>query len=195
MLSVSENWRWDEVRNEFIDFRENPPVRHPATSFEAKVAVYESRVREWFLDVAQAMVANGKAREDYVALSIGLAYIEGVEQYRRGKITPRGKSGDWFKRSTKQIFSNVSEEALKRLWEEVRCGLFHSGFTDGCTYLSHSYAQAIAINQGNLQINPARFIETVISDFSSYVSKLRDSNNLILRQNFITLWDQRWEHS
>lgn len=195
MLSVSEHLRWDETNNELVDFRSVPPARYSAASFEAKVAVYEDRVRTWFLEVAQTMVANGQAREDYVALSIGLAYIEGVEQYRQGKSTPIRLANNWFKTSAKRIFAAVPEEVIERLWKEVRCGLFHSGFTDGRTYLSHDFSPAIAIIQDKLEINPARFITAVASDFSLYLEHLRDPDNEDMRQRFIKLWDHRWENS
>ena len=195
MLAISENWQWDEANDEFVDYSSTPPTRHSTTSFDAKVAVYEDRVRKWFLEVAQTMVANGQAREDYLALSIGLSYIEGVEQYRQGKNTPDGQAGNWFRAGAKRIFSSVPDKAIERLWKEVRCGLFHSGFTNGRTYLSHGFSKAIAIEQDDLKINPALFIKAVASDFSSYVDKLRDSTNADLRQTFENLWDERWENS
>ena len=166
-LTVSETYLWDEQTDELID--RNTMKRFPASSFDMKVNVYETRVREWFLDVAVGHVSKGEAPGDYAALSIALAYIEGVEQYRRGKKSPSNQSGNWFRASAERIFPCVSKEAINRLWMEARCGLFHTGFTDGPTYLSQSAAQAMEINQGELLINPHKFVEATVSDFGKYV--------------------------
>jgi hypothetical protein len=72
--------------------------------------------------------------------------MEGVEQYRQGKSTPETLASQWFKKSAQRILPKVAPEAINRLWKEARCGLFHCGFTEGQTYLSHDYRQALAIN-------------------------------------------------
>lgn len=194
-LILSENWRWDDKTNELIDLGTEPPTRHPDSSLDAKVCVYEARVREWFLDVAQDQVDNGQSYADYAAVSIALAYIEGVEQFRQGKSTPLRQAGNWFKRSAKRIFPKVPTDGNDRLWKDARCGLFHCGFTNGRTYLSHDFRNAIEIRQDDLRINPYRFTKAAASDFTAYVNKLRDSNNVDLRFRFEKLWDNRWARS
>jgi len=194
-LILSETWRWDRDTDKFVDLRSSPPTRHPVSSFAAKVAVYEARVREWFLDLAQEYVNRGESPADYVALSIALAYVEGVEQYCQGTSTPQGQAGNWFKASALRIFPAAAPNAVNRLWKEGRCGLFHCGFPDGRTYLSHGYTQALAINNGDLQINPRLFVDGVCADFTAYVTALRASPTANLGQRFEQLWDHRWENS
>lgn len=185
---------WHEETDEFLNTRTRR--RYRATSFEGKVSVYETRVREWFLDIALGLVSgDDDSPGDYTALSIALAYIGGVEQYRRGTKTPNTQSGNWFKASAKRVLPGVSNEAINRLWVEARCGLFHSGFTDGLTYLSHDVAQALEIDQGKLLINPRKFVEATVSDFSTYVDELRAAPHGELGVNFQRLWDHRWENS
>lgn len=132
---VGENYRWIAVTSEIEDLRDGS--RRPDSSYDAKVDVYEDRVLYWFLDIAKSHVANGTAPGDYVALAIAIAYIEGVEQYRRGQMTPQHKSGEWFKSGVRRIFPKASAEAVNRLWSAVRNGLFHNGFTTGPTLLAH----------------------------------------------------------
>jgi len=194
-LIICESWRWDENTDELIDITADPHKKYPASSYDAKVQVYESRVREWFLDIASNYVNSGENPSDYLALSIALSYIEGVEQYRRGISTPQRKSGEWFKNSAKRIFPTSSESAINRLWKECRCGLFHSGFTDGRIYLSHGYDQPIAIVGADLQVNPKFFIEAVCNDFTNYVDSLHSKKDAGLMDNFVKLWDHRWENS
>ena len=192
-LFVSENYRWYEATNEFMDIRDK--TRYRDSEFDSKIRIYEDRVNHWFLRLAIPMV-NVQSPHDYIALSIALSYIEGVEQYRRGKSTPIGKSGSWFKKSAKRIFSMASDDAIKRLWEEVRCGLFHCGFTVGKTYISHNYEQPLEIDNDRLNINPQKFVEATIEDYDGYVKELRESKpNDNIRKNFLNLWDIHWENS
>jgi hypothetical protein len=99
-------------------------------------------VKTWFLDFAKRlveedMIDDGVSPGDYVALSIALAYIEGVEHYRRGRESRIRESREWFKASVKRILPAASDDETKMLWESARCGLFHSGFTTDRVYLSH----------------------------------------------------------
>lgn len=192
-LIVSEKYLWFEKTKEFVN--KYDATRFSDSSYIGKVNVYEDRVRSWFLDVAVAHVAKGQSPADYVALSIALAYIEGVEQYRQGSETPSKSAGKWFQSSAKRIVPAATKKALERLWKEARCGLFHSGFTNGPTYLSHAYSGAIEISQDRLNINPEKFVVAVTDDFNTYISQLRANPEDPLGKNFVKLWDIRWENS
>jgi hypothetical protein len=192
-LIVSEKYLWHEKSKEFANIKDG--TRHSDSLYEAKVDVYEDRVRSWFLDLAVAHLANGQNPADYVALSIALAYIEGVEQYRRGSETPRGSAKKWFKSSAQRIIPSATEDALDRLWKEARCGIFHSGFTNGPTYLSHDNPNTIEISQDRLNINPKMFVNAVNDDFSSYILELRAKPEDTLGKNFVKQWDTCWEAS
>lgn len=197
-LTVSSTYEWDESTNELINRKTRE--RCLASSFEGKVNLYESRVREWFLGIAANLVSEHEwlwndSPGDYVALSIALAYIEGVEQYRRGEKTPSNQSRKWFKATAERVFPGVSAKALDRLWSEARCGLFHSGFTDGRTYVSQQAALAIDIDQDQLLINPRKFVDATVIDFSEYIAELRADPGGELAVNFERLWDYRWDNS
>lgn len=191
LLSVSESYKWDEATDEFIYLPTNE--RSSASVYGAKVEVYASRVCEWFLDVANELVSKKSSPGDYVALSVALAYIEGVQQYREGGETDSSKAR--FTRSGNRIFPEVPDNVLERLYKEARCGLFHSGFTDGCTYLNYGNPSPLAVDGENLNINPQLFVEEVVIDFEAYISELLHSPNSQLAKNFEKLWDDRWENS
>lgn len=187
---IGEHFRWIRATAEIEDIRDGS--RRPDSAYDAKVDVYEDRVQFWFLEIAKSHVANGTAPGDYVALSIALAYIEGVEQYRQGISTPPGNSGAWFKASVQRIFPWVAPDAVNRPWVSARNGLFHDGFTKGPTLVSHGQPDVIAIVDRYLIINPATFVGGVIADFKSYVSTLRTDPSGITARNFSALWDDQW---
>lgn len=197
-IRVSKNYLWHMKDCQFEDRRTG--VRRNDCEYEAKVDVYEDRVRTWFLDWAANLVHtdrvdDGVSPGDYVALSVALAYIEGVEQYRGG-----GKSGlgsqALFEASAIRILPTESHDAIPMLYVTTRCGLFHTGFTEDKVYISHNYSRALELRaDGELRIDPARFVGLVLKDFEEYVQDLRADRSSELAQQFEKLWDQRWATS
>ncbi len=153
--------------------------------------MYEDRVRSWFLNVAQEHTQRGPCPADYVALAVALSYVEGVEQYRTGDGT-HGLSKDRFRASVQRIIQGVDDDLAKRLYKSVRCGLFHSGFTEGPTLLSYDRPHSVALANGYLYLNPREFVSAVIKDFAVYVAKLRADPSGVLAKNFVKLWNERW---
>jgi hypothetical protein len=190
---LSEHYRWYQSTREFEDVRDGR--RYPDSLYSSKVDVYEDRVRTWFLDLAIRETAAGSSPGDYVALSIALAYIEGVEQYRRGKPPPRGEAGKWFESSARRVFPTAPNDAIRRLWAAVRCGLFHSGFTEGPTLLSHTFDQALEVSGEYLRVNPAKFVRSAFDDFDAYVRELRANPLSELANQFVIVWDTRWDEA
>jgi hypothetical protein len=194
-IQVSEHFYWSESTGEFLkngEFLKSNVLRASDSSYDAKVAVFEDRQFHWFLGVAQRMTAKGASPDDYVALSIAVAYIEGIEQYRHGERTPGGKSTEWFKASAKRIFPGATA-SIDRLWIDVRNGLFHSGFTIGRTYLDYTLNLPLkSFKGGLLKINPHRFVDCTVDDFEKYVHELRENPTGELGRQFQKLWDERW---
>lgn len=190
---IGEHFQWIAATSEIQDLRTGSS--RPDSAYNAKVDVYEDRVLFWFLDIAKSHVVDGTAPGDYVALSIAIAYIEGVEQYRRGERTPRRKSGEWFKSGVRRIFPQASANAVNRLWSAVRNGLFHDGFTKGPTLLSHAHPGAIGIRGRHLIINPAIFVGGILRDFDTYVGTLRADASGVAAANFTAVWDDQWNET
>jgi hypothetical protein len=196
---ASENYSWDKETEEFIDTaRGEGFARTHESDYYIRVKVYEDRVMNWFLNLAKDMVKK-KDPHDYIALSVGLAYIEGVERYRRGA-TPQEKdekSGDWFKEGAERIFGKKpKDKAVKLLYDGARNGLFHTGFTDLKIYLSHDVSEALEYsNDKRLDINPKLFIDAIIKDFELYIQELYKGPTSDKGKNFIEFWNKIWERS
>jgi len=202
-IRVSKNYLWHSKDCEFENLTTH--ARRLDSDYSAKVDVYEDRVRTWFLDWAANLVHSDRVDDgvspgDYVALSVALAYIEGVEQYRRGEEpnpNRKGEAGNWFRASARRIFPAASKKAIDMLWKSTRCGLFHCGFTKDRVYVSHSlYSQALEFTgDGELHIDPARFVQLVLEDFDAYVHELRANHSGKFAKQFRKLWDKRFQNS
>lgn len=190
MVDVSQNFVWYSATEQFEDRRTGQLLNDSA--FVGKLAVFEDRVKTWFLDVALQECGPKPSQGDYVALSVALAYVEGIEHYRRGASAPSGRARTWFLSSARRVLKNAEDRALQELWRSVRCGLFHSGFTEGPTLLTRDRDESLWVVDSTLHINPRSFVESAVSDFNDYVDCIRSAEDSELARNFTTLWDERW---
>lgn len=192
-LQVSEHFEWHESDDTLMD-RRNGNSR-AASCLAAKVDVFEDRVRGWFLDVARQLLGSIPSPGDYVAVSILLAYVEGIEQFRQGLDTPDKKGREWFCTSLKRILGTGDDDLVKHLWKRGRNGLFHDSFTKDRAVLSRDSKEAAIVIDGVLRINPVALAGLVESDFAAYVALLRTDPKGNLSARFQSLWDARWENS
>jgi hypothetical protein len=188
-IIVSDSHVIDEGRN-IVIFQELTEKNY--FDINIKIEIYKARVLGWFLDVAKRLVENGMSAGDYVAVMVALSHIEGIEQFREGKETPKYRSGEWFKKSASRIFPEQKPDVLCRLWKETRCGLFHAGFPNGKIYLSHDRKSAIETDGDMIFINPKEFVDRVACEFICYIDSLSNEKNTDIRTRFENLWDELW---
>lgn len=164
----------DERNNRELDLLE----------IEDKILIYERQVQEWFLNKAKALI---KRREyDFVVMMIATAYIEGVEQYRHGE-SSEGKSKKTFREGVKRIFElgGADNQKIDNLYAHLRCGLFHNGMSGDLIVLNRKLREPIVfMDDGIIKINPVRFLDTVVNDFSNYIHELNFAEDEELRRNF-----------
>jgi len=189
-LIVSETHRFNESNRTII--YQDGSIK-PYDNIDTKIEVYEARVKEWFLDVAKNLVGYGISRGDYAAVMITLSFIEGIEKFKCGNEI--GGSRFIFKKSAAKIFPGVNQKIISRLYDETRCGLFHSGFPDGKIYLSHDRNLPIYTEDKRIFINPLKFTEKIIQYFDNYITELKNPFNENSREKFEFLWDKLWNKS
>lgn len=105
---------------------------------------------------------------------ICLSYLEGVEQYKEGR-SNNGASRAFFVSAMKKIYPNkFSEEDLKQLYQEARCGLFHSGMVQGRIIINNNFSESITFDRSyDIKINPKKFLRDIKNDFEGYLHILR----------------------
>ena len=164
---------------------------YPNRCIEHKIRIFERQVKGWFLDRASNLVAQ----EDngFVILMIATAYIEGIEQYRRGKSSrQKGESRTFFKEGVKRIFFHGNsryDHKLCNFYSELRCGLFHNGMTGPNIRIRSTCNVPVDFSDSRIiEINQRRFLEKVKEDFEQYLTGLRDPKKAELRENFKTMY-------
>ncbi len=169
-----ENEVFDEKTGEILD----------PTDIDDKIKIYERQVKGWFLNRASRFL-RGKDN-GFIIIMISISYIEGNEEYRSG-VSSNGRSREFFIRGMRRIFLiNNRLEQLNDFYNQVRCGLFHSGMTRNKIIINDDNdALAIEFYDSNtIKINYRKFLHKIRNDFTIYLRELNNSENEIIRNNF-----------
>jgi len=172
-----------------------------------KVRIFHERTLGWQLDIADACI-NGRefdgkkegpiTHSGYAVLQIVLSYFEMMAKMRDGFVGT-GKSGHYFREGVRDVapFSKTSapqsvvEDLLNILYLSGRCGLYHSGVTEGRLSLSGRIRETMRYDGVNkhLVINPHRLVLDLRVHLKAYVDQLQDPANVQLRENFERRFD------
>lgn len=193
--------------------------RHPL-NIEDKITIFEDRTLGWKLDIADQII-NGKKRPDgseelpaiphsgYAVLDIVFSYFEMIAKYDDG-FAQIGKSKEYFKQGVFSVFPYLNKYHLQAnvpgvqgkvvpivdyvldvMYEGVRCGLYHSGVTNGRIILTGGIQKPMALDLQNmvLIINPHLLVPAIKTHFARYVNHLKNPRNVNLRIKFEARFD------
>jgi len=162
--------------------------------FDAKILVYEDRVRGWFLDFARKL--SKEKHSGFILLMICVSYLEGNQQFREGRESRQRESGEMIKRAMQRMMKipKEYEKVLDLFISEVRCGLFHDGMTRKHILLKDDISHPLMIDEDKeiVIISPSKLLELVDIDLELYVKQLRNPSNRELRNNFERFWNFRY---
>jgi len=167
-------------------------------SLDQKIEVFADSVKGWQLDIAQ-QCADSIPHSGFAVLSIVWSYFEMIAKFQDG-YTNDGKSEEYFSKGFDNVFPNLSnpspeikERLLKKLYKDVRCGLYHAGITGPNIALSgdFNFSVAFASPPDSVRINPHKLVPDLEQHFQSYIRQLRNHNNEDLRRNFETRLNYR----
>jgi hypothetical protein len=159
-------------------------------STDQKVEVFADRVRGWQIDIAKLCAASSP-HSGFAVLSILFSYFEMIAKYQAG-YAESGQSEVFFGRGFLDVFRihpdpppDVKKQLIRKLYRDVRCGLYHNGLTGHGIALSGDLSDPIAyVPPDGIMINPHLLVPGVEKHFLGYIRRLRDSRNVDLRLNF-----------
>ena len=186
---------------------------HPHT-LETKITLFEDRVLGWKLDIADQLI-NGSQQKSpirhsgYATLDIVVSYFEMIAKYEDGFIGR--KSEEYFKKGVYSVFPefknippptqpplspvgnvvSLIDVVLDLMYEGIRCGLYHSGITNGKIFLTGEIKTPMRFELQNqmLIVNPHLLVPKLKAHLQDYVVRLRDVNNTDLRAKFEVRYD------
>lgn len=172
-------------RTTVIDERNNETL--DPYNVDDKIKIYERQVKEWFLNKVSRSI-RGKYY-GMIVLMVCLSYLEGVEQYRKGRSSVdirrrRFESKSFFRDSLNRLYpGQFTTVQLNNLYEQARCGLFHNGMTDSMIVYSYNYPEPLDFREaGTIKVNPKILLKDVKKDFKKYLRELQTDRDL--RRNF-----------
>ncbi|MBN1860320.1 MAG: hypothetical protein JW840_02540 [Candidatus Thermoplasmatota archaeon] len=148
-----------------------------------KIKIYERQVKEWFLKRATYLLRGNNY--GLIVLMVCLSYLEGVEQYRKGRSSrPNHESKKFFRESLQRLYpGQFTEPQLNVFYDQARCGLFHNGMTEGMIVYSYDYPHPLDFSElGTIKVNPKILLKDIKKDFRKYLRELYTNQNL--RNNF-----------
>ena len=204
---------WISPAHQDTDFRQ--PL-----CIDDKITIFEDRTIGWKLDISDQVI-NGRKRPDgveerspiphsgYAAMDIVFSYFEMIAKYEDG-FAQKGLSEIYFKRGVFSVFPSLKlarvpanipgvqgkvvsiiDYVLDIMYEGIRCGLYHSGITNGRVVITGGIQQPIALDLQNmvLIINPHLLVIALKVHFTGFIAGLRDTHNQDLRQKFEARFD------
>jgi hypothetical protein len=154
-----------------------------------KIIIYQRQVEGWFLEPADRLLKQMDTQASFVVLSICLSYLEAVQQHKEGEPS-RNNSKAFFLRAFQDVFSSseMEDEFANLLYIEGRCGLFHDGMTRGKMAYDMKLDKAFKIinngSQDTIYFHPKYCLEGVKAHFADYLGKLKNEEEVTLRNNF-----------
>lgn len=169
-----------------VIFSEDCKKKYAYNNIDDKIEIYEKQVNGWFLKHSSNLAIQDGG--SFVSVMIALSYIEGVQQYKEG-CSSNSRSGGFFIEGFKDIFGNgYSDDDIRALYKEARCGLFHDGMTRGDIILKSDSTTAITFDREQIIISPRLFIREIEKHFNDYIAILKDVNNEDQRDKFNSMY-------
>jgi hypothetical protein len=166
-------------------------------SFDDLVDVFEDRLIGWLINPARAL--NELEHAGFAVFQVLLAYFEGHATFYRGEDS-KHKSEAFFKAAFLQVFpeileygDEIADQIISIMYHDVRCGLYHTGMARRRFVLNDGQTTIRVGITGDHDVQVVivdrySFVDRIESHLGHYVKRLRDQNEVELRDNFNLAW-------
>lgn len=177
------------------------------------ITIYEDQVHGWFLDVCRRLTDD--IVNDFVVLMVIASYFESIAIFYKGRETEVGESRTFFQdgffKVTQLMLTHdgaipdavpvsrqSSDEISAELYEQMRCGFFHTGMTRSGIQITRDLeanepfrVETMPDGSRYYKFNIPVFLQLIVFHFRSYLKELRDPENSVSRENFRMAWNSR----
>ena len=182
-------------------------------SIEDKVQIFYQRALGWQLHIADLLANGGEPlgeslpvppvpHSGFAVLHICLSYFETIGHYegRNPKTKRKKRSSKDFKEGVRSVFPELidrhgeaAEPLLARLYDGVRCGLYHNSMTKRGVGLGPSSSDipiTYDVSTNVLTLNPEKLPKALKKHLEQFRGRLLDPRNVELRKNFECRFDE-----
>ena len=163
-----------------------------APTFDQKVLILADRIHGWMLDPAERMLQSDP-QSDFAGLCVLSSYFEWIVKFKNGTATTRYISRESFVEGVAQVLPDAPAGAPEHLYDGMRNGLYHDGFTAPSIAISRSQ-RATLDYQGEtvLVINTLKLSADIRRHFAAYITSLAKAPQP-LKDQFETSYDRMQE--
>ncbi len=163
------------------------------------IKIFKDRFETRFFRPITALVKHSdekiKFYSGFTVLAIDCLLIETFNQFYHGiddsdeMFRPNCKTfKDFFQRSNYFNKDFDTDEKISIFYQHIRCGLLHQGETKEDTIINLKKSQLISVIEVNgiksIELNRGEFHKRVTDYFNDYIEKLKDNNQIQLRNKF-----------
>lgn len=192
-IKISPNFTEDKLNNPSVD---------------DLIDIYEDRIKFWLLEPSKHLM---QTEIGWIpGYDLLLSYFEGIWIYISGKDS-NNKSKQFFKKAFVDVFreSGLSDTLLARvgslLYEDARCGFFHDSMFRVRIFFAPTNKGEMLITlpkkdgkldeTGSIQsviIDAQKSHEAVSRHFATFITRLRNRRETLLRKSFCDICRQKW---
>lgn len=179
-----------------------------------KIDVFEDQMNNWLLAHAHSLASPDYPRNQHTGFAILTlvgSYFETIASFMQGQ-SSKNKAGEFFSIGFRNVFPEFESQVvakgvtdvaaeLRRVadayYTEIRCGLFHEAMVRAGTVIVKGANHTIQVVEDfttknlRLEVDPFHLLNRVQSHFTSYITKLRNTDEVQTRTNFEKEWDRR----
>ena len=165
------------------------------------IDVFEAQMWGWQLHVADLIINGGRNHEDnaevnpiphsaFAVLQVCLVYFEAIGKYENGDTGRDSKR--LFLKGLLSVFPGLAQapfaatqRLVQVLYEGARCGLYHLAMTaPGISVARTGSAITFQLEPERVVIDPHVLVTQLKQHFASYIARLRDPSERVLRERF-----------
>lgn len=191
-----------------------------AADFATKVAIVQAQFTGWIFDHARLLSTQANPQRQHSAfaiLTLTMPYFEAFTEFLSGDDSTK-KSRRFFRDGFWEVFKaemvsaapqgdpeRIAEVVANVVYEEIRCGLFHSARTHARVRLAWGLPRAIAVlgrsvtNKNSVEhkvemvmVEPSEFAKAIEIHFEDYLMRVRNAAlDSPLRERFVRTFDRR----
>ncbi len=170
-------------------------------TLENRIAVYEDRLRGWFLRWAEHLndaVVDDRRHPGFAVLQLGFAYFEAHAVFLCCRGAPPRKPAGLFRAGVLDVFPELErnehrDSILEILWKDGRNGLFLSGVASTRMRLEDDPKEKEAFRyqpaERVLSVCRQSLVRRIGGHLERYLARLRDPGEVKLRTSFQKAWE------
>ena len=192
---ISEN----DTREDYINL--DLGLDSSVSDWDRAISMLEDRLEGRYFEPVATLIQSDINKNGFAAMALCCLLVETLLQFREGyPRTPDRQNQQCYTDFLVNQFGDVFDgQKAKRFYQDIRCGILHSGQTKNGSCLTFDTDYVVRILGNNvMMVNIQAMFDELKHYFSEYCDNLRNPGNIKLRNNFIKKMDdltKKWECS